>query len=209
MRAKRRAFGGPNILRISVVRSDESGRRLNMDMIGPTQGPGYSDPDRAASWSIPANLCGRPGDQQRGSRQRPSRRSITATRKPSLNHFYDATAPDATHDNLGPQPHGRRISIAATITTSRRWGFRLPFSPVGCIPTTTGLRTRRTRSITQQMSSRVKNRRRCGVGAEQAGRPPATERKLPDELMKDMKAAKDQGWGRISSCAGAVAHEPF
>ena len=29
--------------------------------------------------------------------------------KLTINHFYDTTAPDATHDNLGPQPRGQRI----------------------------------------------------------------------------------------------------
>ena len=28
--------------------------------------------------------------------------------KMKLNHFYDATAPDATHDNNGPGPQGQR-----------------------------------------------------------------------------------------------------
>ncbi len=29
--------------------------------------------------------------------------------KLAVNHFYDTTAPDETHDNLGPQPRGQRI----------------------------------------------------------------------------------------------------
>jgi hypothetical protein len=33
--------------------------------------------------------------------------------------------------------------------------------------------------------------------------------KLPDQLVKDMKTAKDQGWGKITPVPPPLPHEPF
>ena len=46
------------------------------------------------------------------------------------------------------------------------------------------------------------------VLANQDGRP-ALNKTLPEQLMKDMKQAKDQGWGKMTPVLAPLAGEPF
>jgi hypothetical protein len=38
---------------------------------------------------------------------------------------------------------------------------------------------------------------------------PEIKSKLPDQLMKDMKTAKDQGWGKMTPVLTPLPKEPF
>ena len=38
---------------------------------------------------------------------------------------------------------------------------------------------------------------------------PALNKTLPEQLMKDMKQAKDQGWGKITPVMAPLRGEPF
>ena len=81
---------------------------LNMDMIGRHKTPGYVDPPQyklvepneifVVGPDISSDDVGKMLEAVNNNYQ-----------KLSLNHFYDVTAPDATHDNLGPAPNGQRI----------------------------------------------------------------------------------------------------
>ena len=51
--------------------------------------------------------------------------------KLKLNHFYDATAPDATHDNLGPQPNGQRIFYRSDHYNFAKMGIPIAFFTTG------------------------------------------------------------------------------
>jgi hypothetical protein len=46
------------------------------------------------------------------------------------------------------------------------------------------------------------------VLANEPGRP-ALNKTLPEQLMKDMKSAKDQGWGKITPVMASLPGEPF
>ena len=54
--------------------------------------------------------------------------------KLTLNHFYDTTAPDATHDNLGPQPRGQRIFYRSDHYNFAKMGIPIAFFTVGLHP---------------------------------------------------------------------------
>jgi hypothetical protein len=46
------------------------------------------------------------------------------------------------------------------------------------------------------------------VLANQEGRP-ALNKTLPEQLTKDMKQAKDQGWGKVTPVLAPLPGEPF
>ena len=54
--------------------------------------------------------------------------------KLTLNHFYDVTAPDATHDNLGPQPRGQRIFYRSDHYNFAKMGIPIAFFTTGLHP---------------------------------------------------------------------------
>ncbi len=51
--------------------------------------------------------------------------------KLKINHFYDVTAPDATHDNLGPQPNGQRIFYRSDHYNFAKVGIPIAFFTTG------------------------------------------------------------------------------
>jgi Zn-dependent M28 family amino/carboxypeptidase len=129
--------------------------------------------------------------------------------KLKLNHFYDATAPDDTHDNLGPTPRGQRIFYRSDHYNFAKMGVPIAFF-------TTGLHVDYHRvsdtpdkidyAAMQQISRTV-----AAVGwqlANSAGRPKLKE-KLPDDLLKDMKTVQTQGWGRITPALPPLPGMPY
>jgi hypothetical protein len=129
--------------------------------------------------------------------------------KLKLNHFYDATAPDATHDNLGPQPRGQRVFYRSDHYNFAKVGVPIAFF-------TTGLHEDYHRpsdspekidyAAMQQISKTV-----AAVGwslANQSGRP-QLKSKLPDDLLKDMHTVQSQGWGKLTPVLQPIPGEPW
>ena len=54
--------------------------------------------------------------------------------KLKINHFYDATKPDDTHDNLGPQPNGQRIFYRSDHYNFAKIGIPIAFFTTGLHP---------------------------------------------------------------------------
>jgi len=52
----------------------------------------------------------------------------------TLNHFWDTTAPDATHDNLGPQPNGQRVFYRSDHYNFAKMGIPIAFFTTGLHP---------------------------------------------------------------------------
>ena len=129
--------------------------------------------------------------------------------KLKIDHFYDVTAPDATHDNLGPQPRGQRIFYRSDHYNFAKMGIPIAFFTVGLHldyhrPTDTPEKI--DYHEIQTVSKTV-----AAVGwelANQAGRPKLKD-KLPDDLLKDMKTAKEQGWGKITPVLPPLPGEPY
>ena len=132
-----------------------------------------------------------------------------AYQKLTINHFYDVTAPDATHDNLGPQPRGQRIFYRSDHYNFAKMGIPIAFF-------TTGLhvdyhRPTDTPDKIDYKEIQVVSKTVAAIAwalGNQDGRPKLNE-KLPDQLVTDMKTAKDQGWGKMTPVPPPLPHEPF
>jgi len=129
--------------------------------------------------------------------------------KMKIDHFYDVTAPDATHDNLGPQPNGQRIFYRSDHYNFAKMGIPIAFFTVGLHvdyhrPTDTPEKI--DYKEIQAVSKTV-----AAVAWElgnQSGRPKLKD-KLPDQLIQDMKTAGTQGWGKITPVLPPLPGEPY
>ena len=103
---------------------------LNMDMIGRSKPPGYMDP--------PSYKLVEPGEVLVVGPRISSddmlqivERVAADVGKLKINDFYDTTAPDATHDNLGPQPNGQRIFYRSDHYNFAKMGIPVAFYTTG------------------------------------------------------------------------------
>jgi Zn-dependent M28 family amino/carboxypeptidase len=182
---------------------------LNMDMIGRTKGPGYSDPDpthvlvdRGEIFVVGPNIS---SDDLEKTLETINNNYL----KLKLNHFYDATAPDATHDNLGPQPRGQRIFYRSDHYNFAKMGIPIAFFTSGLHPDYH--RPTDTPDKIDYKQIEMVSRTVAAVAwtlLNQENRPELNS-KLPDQLIKDMKTAKDQGWGKTTPVAVPLPKEPF
>jgi Zn-dependent M28 family amino/carboxypeptidase len=182
---------------------------LNMDMIGRTKSPNSVDPN-------PTHLLVNPGEVlvvgpeiSSDDLEKTIETVDNSYQKLVLNHFYDATAPDATHDNLGPKPDGQRIFYRSDHYNFAKMGIPIAFF-------TTGLhvdyhRPTDTPEKLDYLELERVAKTVAAVGwvlAEQPGRPDLNA-KLPDQLVKDMKAAQADGWGKVTPVLRPLPGEPF
>jgi hypothetical protein len=182
---------------------------LNIDMIGRTKGADSKDTNATHVLVKPGEILligpnvssddlGRTIDTVNGAYQ-----------KLGLNHFYDTTAPDDTHDNLGPQPNGQRIFYR-----SDHYNFAMLGIPVAFF--TTGLhedyhQPSDTPDKIDYKEMQIVSKTVAAVGwslAMQDGRPKLKE-KLPDQLVKDMKSAQSQGWGKLTPVLPPLQGMPY
>ena len=179
-----------------------------MDMIGRTKNATrcITDPDALMSWWIPARCCVVGPNISSDDLEKTIETVNGDYQKLKLNHFYDVTAPDATHDNLGPQP-----ARPAHLLPQRSLQFRQDGHPDRVLHhrAARGLSprrpTRRRRSTTRRCSW---SRRRWPQSAGCWATSRAVRKlnaKLPEQLVKDMKTAKEQGWGKDHAGAAAAA----
>ena len=182
---------------------------LNMDMIGRTKGPGYSDPDATHALVNPGEIFVIGPDVSSDDLEKTIETVNGGYQKMVLNHFYDVTAPDATHDNLGPQPRGQRIFYRSDHYNFAKMGIPIAFFTDGLHPD-----YHRPTDTPEKIDYKEIQLVAKTVAAvawtlgNQPGRPQLNA-KLPDQLVKDMKTAKDRGWGKITPVPPPLPHEPF
>jgi hypothetical protein len=182
---------------------------LNMDMIGRTKNPASVDTNPTHMLVDPGEILVIGPNVSSDDLEQTIETVNTSYQKLKINHFYDTTAPDATHDNLGPQPNGQRIFYRSDHYNFAKVGVPIAFFTDGLHvdyhrPTDTPEKI--DYKEIQQVSKTV-----AAVGwvlANQAGRP-QLKAKLPDQLIKDMKTAKDQGWGKITPVLPPLPGEPY
>jgi hypothetical protein len=182
---------------------------LNMDMIGRTKGPGYSDSD-------PTHMLVEPnevlvvGPRVSSDDMQKTIETVNGNyQKMKLNDFYDTTAPDDKHDNLGPAGRGQRIFYRSDHYNFAKVGVPIAFFTVGLHPDYH--RPTDTPEKIDYKEIQVVSKTVAAVGwvlANQAGRP-QLKSNLPEQLVKDMKTAKDQGWGKITPVMPPLPGEPF
>jgi Zn-dependent M28 family amino/carboxypeptidase len=171
---------------------------LNMDMIGRTKGPNYADPDPTHALVKPDEVFVI-GPHISSDDMATVIETVNAkSQKMALNHFYDTTAPDETHDNLGPQPRGQRIFYRSDHYNFAKMGIPIAFFTVGLHPDYHRPSDSAEKIDYKEIQMISKTVGAVGwVLATQPGRP-QLKAKLPDQLVKDMKSAKDQGWGKTT-----------
>jgi Zn-dependent M28 family amino/carboxypeptidase len=182
---------------------------LNMDMIGRSKTPGYSDPDPTHYLVNPGEVFLVGPNISSDDLEKTIETVNNSYQKLTLNHFYDVTAPDATHDNLGPQPRGQRIFYRSDHYNFAKMGIPIAFFSDGLHvdyhrPTDTPDKI--DYKLIQTVSKTVAAV--AWVLGTQDGRPTINAH-LPDQLIKDMKTVKDQGWGKVSPVLPPLPHEPF
>jgi len=131
------------------------------------------------------------------------------TEKLKINDFYDTTAPDETHDNLGPQGRGQRIFYRSDHYNFAKMGIPIAFF-------TTGLhvdyhRPTDTPEKIDYAQIQIITKLVAATGwelANQDGRP-KLKADLPEQLVKDMKTARDQGWGKVTPVLEPLPGMPY
>ncbi|MDR3700725.1 MAG: M28 family peptidase, partial [Candidatus Sulfopaludibacter sp.] len=181
---------------------------LNMDMIGRTRNENSVDPNAQHVLVNPGEVL-LIGPNISSDDLGKVIDSVNADyQKLKLNHFYDVTAPDDTHDNLGPQPNGQRIFYRSDHYNFAKVGIPIAFFTTGLHvdyhrPTDTPDKI--DYKAMQQIARTV-----AAVGWDLANAPgrPKINEKLPEQLTKDMKTVQEQGWGKITPVMAPLPGEP-
>jgi Zn-dependent M28 family amino/carboxypeptidase len=182
---------------------------LNMDMIGRTKGPGFTDSDPTHVLVEPNEILLVGPNISSDELEKTIETVNDGYMKMKLNHFYDVTAPDATHDNLGPQPRGQRIFYRSDHYNFAKMGIPIAFFTTGLHPDYHRATDTPDKIDYKQMQTVARTMGAVGwVLATQSGRP-AINAKLPEQLVKDMKAAKDQNWGKITPVLPPLPGMPY
>jgi Zn-dependent M28 family amino/carboxypeptidase len=182
---------------------------LNMDMIGRTKGPGYADSDPTHKLVNPGEVLLVGPNISSDELEKTIETVNGSYQKLGLDHFYDATAPDATHDNLGPAGRGQRIFYRSDHYNFAKMGVPIAFFTVGLHPDYH--RPTDTPEKIDYKEIQVVSKTVAAVGwvlATQPGRP-QLKSNLPEQLIKDMKTAKDQGWGKLTPVLAPLPGEPY
>jgi Zn-dependent M28 family amino/carboxypeptidase len=181
---------------------------LNMDMIGRTKTPGYKDP--AGYRLIEPGEVFVVGPNISSADLKKTLDSINAGyQKLRINDFYDVTAPDATHDNLGPQPSGQRIFYRSDHYNFAKMGIPVAFFCDG-LHVDYHQRTDSPEKLDyheMQMVSKTVAAVAWAIG--NTATPPKLNAKLPDQLINDMKTVQDQGWGKLTPVLPPLPGMPF
>jgi hypothetical protein len=129
--------------------------------------------------------------------------------KLKINHFYDTTAPDATHDNLGPKPRGQRIFYRSDHYNFAKMGIPIAFFTIGLH--VDYHRTTDTPEKIDYKQIQVVSKTVAAVSWELANQDarPKLKARLPDQLLKDMKTVQTQGWGKATSVLPPLPGMPF
>jgi hypothetical protein len=182
---------------------------LNMDMIGRTKGPGFTDPDKTHVLVNPGEVL-LIGPQISSNDMEKTIETVNGGyQKLALNHFYDATKPDATHDNLGPQPNGQRVFYRSDHYNFAKVGIPIAFFTTGLHPdyhrptdTADKIDYKEMQAISKTVAAVA-----WQLGTQDAR--PEINSTLPEQLVKDMKTAKDQNWGQLTPVLPPLPGMPY
>src|SRR5215472_15726994 len=171
---------------------------LNMDMIGRSKGPDWKDSNATHVLVKPGEVLVVGPNISSDDLEHTIETVNSSYQHMDMNHFYDVTAPDATHDNLGPQPNGQRIFYRSDHYNFAKMGIPIAFF-------TTGLhedyhRPTDTPDKIDYKEMQQISRMMAAVAWELGNQPgrPKLNQKLPEQLTKDMKTAQTQGWGKLT-----------
>ena len=182
---------------------------LNMDMIGRSKNSSSVDPNKTHVLVDPGEVL-LVGPNISSDDLEHTIETVNGNyQKLKLNHFYDVTHPDDTHDNLGPAGRGQRIFYRSDHYNFAKMGVPIAFF-------TTGLhvdyhRPTDTPEKIDYKEMQAVARTVAAVGwelANQSGRP-RLNAKLPDDLKKDMDTVQKQGWGKVTPVLAPLPGMPY
>lgn len=181
---------------------------VNMDMIGRTKPAGYVDPPSyklvapgeilVVGPNISSDDLGKTLETVNNNYQ-----------KLKLDHFYDVTAPDATHDNLGPSPAGQRIFYRSDHYSFAKMGIPTVFFTSGLHPDYHRLSDTPDKIDYVAMAAVSKTVAAVSWAVANAATRPKLNAKLPDLLVTDMKSAQTDGWGKLTPVPPPLPKMPF
>jgi Zn-dependent M28 family amino/carboxypeptidase len=170
---------------------------LNMDMVGRSKTPGYVDPQ---SYKLAdANEIFVVGPRVASDDMAKILKSVNDSYlKLKVNDFYDTVVPDATHDNLGPGTTGQRIFYRSDHYNFVRMGIPIAFFCDGLHSDYHRVTDSAEKIDYDKLEAVAKTVYAVAWTLGNAATRPKLNAKLPDQLVNDMKTAKDAGWGTIT-----------
>ncbi len=181
---------------------------LNMDMIGRTKTPGYTDPQSYKL--VEPNEVFVVGPNIASDALGKIVRTVNdGYLKLKINDFYDAVAPDATHDNLGPGPQGQRIFYRSDHYNFVKMGIPIAFFADGLHVDYHRVTDSPDKLDYQEMQAVARTVAAVGWVIGNTATPPRLNAKLPEQLVNDMKAVQDQGWGKLTPVIAPLPGMPF
>jgi len=170
---------------------------LNMDMIGRTKGPGYVDPS-SYKLAEPGEVFVVGPNISSDELEKVLENVNNGYQKLKLNHFYDVTAPDATHDNLGPSAAGQRIFYRSDHYNFAKMGIPIAFFTTGLHVDYHRLTDSPEKIDFVEMQKVTKTVAATSWVLANSATKPKLNAKLPEQLINDMKAVQAQGWGKLT-----------
>jgi len=119
------------------------------------------------------------------------------------------TAPDATHDNLGPQPSGQRIFYRSDHYNFAKMGIPVAFFTTGLHSDYHRVSDSPDRIDYQQMLAITKTLAAAAWQIANTAAPPKLNSNLPERLVNDMKAAQEQEWGKLTPAIPPLPGMPY
>ena len=189
---------------------------LNIDMIGRTQNPNSVDNDTSHRLVKHGDVMVVGPNISSDDMEKTIETVNASYQKLGLDHFYDTTAPDKDHDNIGPgitaeNPLGRGQGI---FYRSDHYNFAKMGIPIAFF--TIGLhvdyhRTTDTPEKIDYKEIEIVSKTVAAVGWVLATQPnrPQLKANLPARLVTDMKTAKETGWGKVAPVMPPLPGEPF
>lgn len=189
---------------------------LNIDMIGRTQDPKSVDNDTSHRLVKHGDVMVVGPNISSDDMEKTIETVNASYQKLGLDHFYDTTAPDKDHDNIGPgitaeNPLGRGQGI---FYRSDHYNFAKMGIPIAFF--TIGLhvdyhRPTDTPEKIDYKEIEIVSKTVAAVGwvlANQASRP-QLKANLPQRLVTDMADAKKNGWGKVAPVMAPLPGEPY
>jgi hypothetical protein len=181
---------------------------LNMDMIGRTKTPGYVDPPQYKL--VEPNEIFVVGPNISSDDLEKMLETVNNSLvKMKINHFYDVTAPDETHDNLGPQPNGQRIFYRSDHYNFAKMGIPIAFFTTGLHPDYHRVTDSPEKIDYHEIQIVSKTVAALAWVLGNTATPPKLNAKLPELLINDMKTVQAQGWGKLTAVLPPLPGMPF
>ncbi len=182
---------------------------LHMDMIGRTKNPTSVDPDKTHVLVDPGEILLIGPNISSADLEKTIETVNGNYQKLKLNHFYDATHPDETHDNLGPQQFGQRL-----FSRSDQYNFAVMGIPVAYFTTGLHVDYHRPTDTAEKIDYQELQMVARTVGAvgwelgDGSGRPKLNPT-LPEDLKRAMDNARKEGWGKLTPVLAPLPGMPF